>query len=235
MAVRRTARPDQRPRGATLSAREVAARSGVSAATIRRWARAGVIGSSRDGRGRYRFDRPALALATVFGAQGLPRPLTSAGPARPSRKKRPRKKAPRKTTPAGKKRAGKKRRPSKKAGKKPGAGKKKKPGRYRGLRPEDRGPGHHWVTEDTELPSSADLVGLHPTAAMRIVGEAMRLYIMTRPHQPLYELHARTFKALKDSYRQAYGKRRWRQEFTAYVDGWDLDEFIFYTERLRDS
>lgn len=62
MAVSAAAGPESQPGTRTWSTRDAAGLTGVEAALVRRWARAGIVTPARDARGRWRYSFADLAL-----------------------------------------------------------------------------------------------------------------------------------------------------------------------------
>lgn len=186
--------------------------------------------------------------AAVAPPRATKRPATEAPPRKKKllSKKRPSKRAP--SAPAKKKRVpspspalGKKKRPSavgkKRGGKKLVRRKKKKkrPVIRRTTPPprKKKGPfGPEPVPEPPIEPSWH--APLPMDLAAKMVGEAMRDYIMARFKVDREETH-KSFYGLKESFRQTYGEARWREAFDWIVDEWDLSDYIFDREALRDS
>lgn len=71
-------------------------------------------------------------------------------------------------------------------------------------------------------------------AAARLVGAAMRDYVMARLATEREATHQQ-WHALKKTFQSVYGTDRWDDVFDWLVDEFDLDAYVFDREALRDS
>jgi len=70
--------------------------------------------------------------------------------------------------------------------------------------------------------------------AAKVVGEAMRDYVMAR-FKAERDLTHFEFYGKKESFRQTYGNEAWLETFDWIIDEWDLGDNLFDREALRDS
>jgi hypothetical protein len=86
--------------------------------------------------------------------------------------------------------------------------------------------------EEAPAPTAKNPMPIHEAA--RVIGDPMRDYLMARRHVEREETHKDYF-GLKYAFRETYGVSGWKAWFEWIVDEWDLEDFIFDREALRDS
>lgn len=84
-----------------------------------------------------------------------------------------------------------------------------------------------------DTPPSAASPMVVERAAER-VGGALRDFVMARPRWERLAT-GRVFHDLKTSFRSTYGNGAWKEWYAWMVDEWDLEDYIFDYEALRDS